>query len=549
MASITSNTTSTTATNTLPLEVWCDILAYAVEGSCSELARLSTINRDIRNASFHSVSMRCDALIRAFGKSHVLAAILDGSVHPPAPAYSSTSAFSSPGMAAGVLAAATGGVADISLVGQGAEPTPMSVFLAQLNSEDSDEDEDSEDEGSDSDEEDEDEEDEDEEDEDEDVEEGEHQVVVGTVSGNDSGGTLNGNAEESASADSSTLSNTPAGISIVISSNSTSSPLSSSSSASSQAVISNNNDSTCMQHSPCSSDPVTFLSVPSTSSSSSFLTGQHVASTTIQEDDDTPAAVSPPSPALIPSHTLKPDPRVWIFGINPSMTTTTTVTESTSITTTPHVPGVAGARLLSALVSRGADITVNDGTPLRVVVERGRADLVESLLLEGRKSEAANYRDGSGLRHACRNGDVETVKALLKCGADVHVRRDEALRFASHSGNSSIVSLLLSHGADPTSMHHAALFNAADMGHVQVLRLLLSPATHRPTANPNATLHGVPSNRNLLKNPAAFGNLEVVKVLLECGTDVGHGGGVALTEARRMGREKVVEVLEAAIRG
>ncbi|KAJ3219922.1 hypothetical protein HDU67_008451 [Dinochytrium kinnereticum] len=505
----------------LPVEVWCAVIEHAVGGSLSELARLSTINKDIRAAAFHSVSVRCDALIKAFGRSHVLAAIIDGSVLPPAPA--------SPAAASGVVTTSTAG--DATSMIQPGIPTPMSVFLSQLDDEDSEEDSD-EDDSDDS--------------EEEEEEEEENDDGADVMDGTDSGGTLNGHAGGAAIAVPSTpFSTLPAGISNAsVPVSSASSSLSSVSSSINVNVYEADEVDVACASSSSSSLP---LLLPNSGSSSSMLAASPSADLV---DDDTPAAVSPPSPALAPSRIIKPDPRVWIFGAS------ILAQDSTAINSV--VPGVPGPRLLSALVHRGAHITVNDGTPLRVVVEKGRSDLVRALLVPGRDAhaegelrtrgrDAVDFRDGSGLRHACRQGDVEVVKALLECGADVHVRRDEALRFASHAGNIDIVSLLLQHGADPTAMHHAALFNAADMGHLDVVRILLTHPNPSISADPNATLHGLSHGRNLLKNPATFGNVDMVKLLLELGTSVGHMDSVALKEARRCGHTAVVEVLEAAI--
>ena len=54
---------------------------------------------------------------------------------------------------------------------------------------------------------------------------------------------------------------------------------------------------------------------------------------------------------------------------------------------------------------------------------------------------------------------------LLKCGADVHVRNDEALRYASMGRHTEIIKLLLKEGADIHADNDEALKLASENGH------------------------------------------------------------------------------------
>jgi ankyrin repeat protein len=123
-----------------------------------------------------------------------------------------------------------------------------------------------------------------------------------------------------------------------------------------------------------------------------------------------------------------------------------------------------------------------------------------------------NSRDHgwSPLHYAAYNGKVNSIKALLSCGADVH-RRD--------------------HGWTP--LHHAS-----NNGYADVVRLLVAGG---------ATVDAVSShNQTPLHIASVFGHVDVVHVLLANGADVDAVDGIGsmpLHSASFMGHVHVVEML------
>ncbi|KAJ3109840.1 hypothetical protein HDU97_000070 [Phlyctochytrium planicorne] len=558
MVDDSSKTTEHCSPPALPMEVWADVLAYACKGSISELARLSALSKQIRSSTFHSVSVRTDALIRAFGMDQVLAAIFDGCTAPAANLVPGTpgltavapSSASLVSMASSLVSSIVSSATSSSVAGplvMPGGPIPMSVFLAQLDAEEEEEGEDSSDEETDSEEEEEDSDD----DSDEEMEEDEDDqgLVMNSAASNAGGGggaTLNGHAEEEALSSSSTTTSASASANIF-----------SSIIPSDDSILSTSLSAciTSFSTSTSTCPPTVILHPADDSSASSDLLSDSPSV------EDAPPTVTPPSPIPTPSQTLRPDPRKWIFAQSP----------------------VSPASLVRSLIRRGASITVNDGTPLRVAIEQDRPDLVRALLLTGDNAleragaddkkccigcgnvriekawcvggkDAVAWREQAALRQACRLGKVDVAKTILECGGDVHVRRDEVLRFAAHIGNAPLVSLLLSYGADPTAMHHASLFNAIDMNHMSIVDLLLSPAPNAEDPHPcrcanagpgkvdmRAKLNG--QGRGFLKNPVMFGNEAMVRLLVEKGvTD----NGDAETEAERKGFQGIVDILKAA---
>jgi ankyrin repeat protein len=115
---------------------------------------------------------------------------------------------------------------------------------------------------------------------------------------------------------------------------------------------------------------------------------------------------------------------------------------------------------------------------MRAALE-GQTESVKALL---RKGADVNAKDGAGrtaLMFAVINMHRETVKALLDCGADVNAGANDggtALMFAASCGDADIVRALLKEGADvdgkfvQTNMTARRL--ALKQGHDEIVRLL-----------------------------------------------------------------------------
>lgn len=84
---------------------------------------------------------------------------------------------------------------------------------------------------------------------------------------------------------------------------------------------------------------------------------------------------------------------------------------------------------------------------------------------------------------------LNTIKALLEGGADVHARRDRALRIAVDGGRTEVVRMLLQAGADVHALNRWQLRRLARLYErdtiVQALTAPESQAPQRPAAAPS----------------------------------------------------------------
>uniref|UniRef100_A0A8C7DZ59 Poly [ADP-ribose] polymerase n=1 Tax=Naja naja TaxID=35670 RepID=A0A8C7DZ59_NAJNA len=122
------------------------------------------------------------------------------------------------------------------------------------------------------------------------------------------------------------------------------------------------------------------------------------------------------------------------------------------------------------------------------------------------------------LFEACRNGDVERVKRLVRPenvnGRDTAGRKSSPLHFAAGFGRRDVVDYLLQSGANVHARDDGGLIplhNACSFGHAEVVNLLL-----RHGADPNARDNW---NYTPLHEAAIKGKIDVCIVLLQHGAD------------------------------
>lgn len=96
----------------------------------------------------------------------------------------------------------------------------------------------------------------------------------------------------------------------------------------------------------------------------------------------------------------------------------------------------------------------------------------------------------------------EVIERLIKEGADVHARNDEALRWATSKGYLEVVKVLLEYDADVRASDNEALCWAAEKGYLEIAKLLLKKG---------ANVHA--DNNYPLRWANTFNHLEVVKLL------------------------------------
>lgn len=153
---------------------------------------------------------------------------------------------------------------------------------------------------------------------------------------------------------------------------------------------------------------------------------------------------------------------------------------------------------------------------------------------------------------ACRDGEIELVKAMLAAGVDpnvTNVAEATGLELACSSEERAIVSYLLEQGASPnrkegTPKHTTALIHAATKGNEVIVRILCEAG-----ADLNAVDDGY--QQTALMWACAYGRSEeVVRVLLEKGADPNlkdEFGNTALTLSEYFGFESISHLVRGAM--
>jgi ankyrin len=191
-----------------------------------------------------------------------------------------------------------------------------------------------------------------------------------------------------------------------------------------------------------------------------------------------------------------------------------------------------GLRVAELLLERGMDVNIrrkDHCTPLHVACHFGKLDIVRLLLHHGADTNAET-EGGLKLLHQVSFGPYESqedgvrvAELLLEHGAEVDTRdkdRWAPLHFASDHGKLEIVLLLLDHNAEvnaETDQGEKPLHNASHCEYssqedcVRVAQLLLDRGAD---VNTRCNDHQTP-----LHIASYFGNLEVVRLLLDYGAD------------------------------
>lgn len=123
-----------------------------------------------------------------------------------------------------------------------------------------------------------------------------------------------------------------------------------------------------------------------------------------------------------------------------------------------------------------------------------------------------------GISKAAHDGDLETVKALLKSNPNLVFDKDNydttPLHWAAQQGHKDIVALLLANGAQVNAKNKygdTALHFAATGGSKEVVELLLANG-----ADVNV-VDGPPLNDTPLKSAASGGHQDIVELLRQHG--------------------------------
>lgn len=128
--------------------------------------------------------------------------------------------------------------------------------------------------------------------------------------------------------------------------------------------------------------------------------------------------------------------------------------------------------------------------------------IIELLLIHGAN---IHYKKDTLFRFACKEGDLETVKILLKYNPEIQALNNYAIVSACNGNYNNIVELLLENGVD-VNFNDCTLLNiACYRGNFKLIKLLIE----KYIANIN------PHENDLLTTACRDNQYEVVKLLIE----------------------------------
>jgi uncharacterized protein len=194
-----------------------------------------------------------------------------------------------------------------------------------------------------------------------------------------------------------------------------------------------------------------------------------------------------------------------------------------------------------------------DGTtPLMRAVHSQMPNTARLLVDAGADVKKANFYGVTALYIAARAGDTAATRMLLAAGADANAALpasgETVLMTAAKAGSADIVEALLTGGAEGVSLAQLGEARAAArVAEAAGYSLLPNPtiATNYADVNARERWYG----RTALMIAAAEGHLEVVRLLVEAGSDLSLAdaeGSTALSLARSYGHLDVAALLEEA---
>ncbi|KAL3479600.1 ankyrin repeat-containing domain protein [Aspergillus californicus] len=208
---------------------------------------------------------------------------------------------------------------------------------------------------------------------------------------------------------------------------------------------------------------------------------------------------------------------------------------------------IGNAHTVQLLLEYGADTQTDSLGPLRVAAQDGCTTVIQPLVDAGFDINSTATGDWFPLWTATRYNHVETMREIIRCGANIHLldRKGRSAVFATASHQStSALELLLEAGADvtirtddgTTILHDAAYQSAAS----EVVQLMIDHGADAFAVGPNGTaLHY-----------AALGQYRYspIRLLLRAGIDVearNKNGETALHIAAKDTSRDVWDLLHA----
>ena len=187
--------------------------------------------------------------------------------------------------------------------------------------------------------------------------------------------------------------------------------------------------------------------------------------------------------------------------------------------------------------------------PVATAAERGDVETLRSLLRQGADVNAAQGDGMTALHWAAEHGDDDLTAILLYSGANVdagtRIGRYTPLHLASRRGHASVVARLLESGADPKAATDRTgatpLHLAAASGSVATVKILLGAGAE--LESPAGRWAQTP-----LVFAASAGHADVVTALVAAGADPDRASGavdvVEMEKADRAAEKRLSEILE-----
>lgn len=186
-------------------------------------------------------------------------------------------------------------------------------------------------------------------------------------------------------------------------------------------------------------------------------------------------------------------------------------------------------------------------SPLAGAASHGQLDAVELLLEHGAiLNTTCNQSASSPLHEACRKNDVDIVRQLLGCGADVNINNrynTTPLMYAAKYGSPELLSLILEHRPDlqkTSFLNTTALHWSIWRGNAEMTHLLIKAGAD---VNSESTVGDTP-----LHWVALTEHNDVARILLKHGANPlrkNDEGKTALDAAREGGSKTILKLFYA----
>jgi len=216
-------------------------------------------------------------------------------------------------------------------------------------------------------------------------------------------------------------------------------------------------------------------------------------------------------------------------------------------------PPAPSSQVMSLLLAKGADPNDAGSYGRTALMAANSVTKVKLLLARGAQVNAKDEQGATALTHAIDRGDVESVEALLKGGADgLNVQNADGetlLMRAVREGRTDLAKLLLASGADASLVdvlgdNVSVLAYAKGLSEIEALSRSALPVELTPAVR-NAWLRAAVRKKDELK----------VKELLAAGADANHRYAIGyrhpnvkttvLIDAVKLGHAGIVQLLLA----